>query len=483
MNTGRKEIEGAGGYIPERTECLLTKNRVVVIALIVIILCITPASAFTLAGTKYMGSIPAGGTDTHIMTIGLGPNENPLDVKVSVMGFGQQINKLYLPLEQSNDLNPYSARAFITLDNTMLHLTPGIQQKVTATISPPKNAGAGGRYAIIQIIAVAEKGQMVSTAMNVPVMITVAGTTPTLAGEIIGVDVGDMITGQPVSVTTTLKNTGNHHYYRTVNQITIADEKGNIISNSSTEPSTDAIIPGTGNSVQYILKPDVKNLQPGTYTLNSKILLEDGKILDEKKTTFTVKSDYVPPVSEANITITPGSAGTLTSPDGRYSVSFPQGSVLGDALVILKPYSKDKLQGAPANAKLGATSFEITGLSGLLSKDATVKVAYSADDLAAAGGDASQLKLAYYDAAQNAWVILPTQVDPSSTTLTATTNHLSVWAVMVSSSTGTPASGSPTEVSVPLTTTAQGSPLPLTVIVISLAIAVMVAVYHPGKRD
>ena len=120
--------------------------------------------------------------------------------------------------------------------------------------------------------------------------------------------------------------------------------------------------------------------------------------------------------------------------------SFPQGAVLGDGVVTLKPYAKDKLEPAPANAKLGATCFEITGLTGLLSKDATVKVTYSADDLAAAGGDASQLKLSYFDAAQGAWVILPTQVNTQDMTLTTTTNRMSVWAVMVSSSTG---AGSP----------------------------------------
>ena len=206
--------------------------------------------------------------------------------------------------------------------------------------------------------------------------------------------------------------------------------------------------------------------------------MENGKVLDDKTTTFTVKTNYVPPVTEANITLTPSNAGTLTSPDGRYSVSFPQGAVLGNAVVTLKPYSKDKLQAAPANAKLGATSFEITGLTGLLSKDATVKVAYSTDDLASANGDAAQLKLAYYDAGQGAWVILPTRVDSQAMTLTATTNHLSIWTVMVSSST----TSSPSSAGAPVGTTAQ-EPLPLTVIIAALGIAVIAAGYHARKRE
>jgi hypothetical protein len=481
MNTEKKEMKRNGGYMSDTGDRLLKKRTVIAVTLIVILLCIVPVSAITVTGLKYMNSIPAGGTDTHEMTITLDPDATASDVMVSVMGFGQGINKEYSPLEPSEDVSPYSARSFISLDNSTLHLTPGITQKVTATLSPPQNTGAGGRYAIIYIYSVPAKGQMVTTGMIVPVMITIRGTTPTLTGEITGVTVGDIIAGQPVSVTTTLKNTGNHHYYRTVNTITIADTKGNILSNSSTSPSTGAVIPG--NTVRYVLKPDATNLQPGTYTLNSKILLEDGTVLDEKKTTLTVKSDYVPPVTESNITLTPGTAGTLTSPDGRYSVSFPQGAVLGDAVVTLKPYSKDLLRGAPAHAKPGATCFEITGLTGLLSKDATVTVVYSADDLAAAGGDPSQLKLAYYDAAQNAWVILPTQVDTGSSTLTTTTNHLSVWAVMVSSSTtGTSAPTATSSVSAPLATTTKETPLPLTLIVISLGIAGIVARFHIGNR-
>ncbi|PKL68315.1 MAG: hypothetical protein CVV30_10340 [Methanomicrobiales archaeon HGW-Methanomicrobiales-1] len=413
------------------------------------------------------------------MTIGIGQNENPTDVSVEVMGLGQDLDQTYTTIDPRSDTTPYSARTFISLDKTLIHLKPGIPEKVTATITLPKDVGSGGRYASIYIYAVPAQGQIgqtMTTAAIVPVAITISGTTPTITGSITSVDVGEVVVGQPISVTTSFKNTGNYYAVSPINQVKILDLKGNIIANSSTAPSGYAVIPG--NTVQYVLKPDAKTLQQGSYTIDSKILLASGKVLDEKMTPFTVKSNYVPPITESNITLTPGSAGTLTSPDSRYSVSFPQGAVLGDAVVTLKPYSNEKLHAAPANAKLGATSFEITGLSGLLSKDATVKVKYSADDLTAAGGDVSKLKLSYYDAAQNAWVILPTQVDSTGMILTTTTNHLSVWAVMVSSST----TGSPASVSAPVATTAKGSPLPLTVILISLAIAVLAAGYHTGKK-
>ena len=416
------------------------------VALCLLLVLPSGVSAISVSGSKYMDSIKPGGTDTHTMTMSVGSGEDPTDILVEVFGFGQNMDQGYSALNPANDVSPYSARSFITLDNSSVHLEPGVAQSIHAKISVPVNAGPGGRYALIYIHALPGKGKSFTTAVLVPVLISISGITPTETGSITDLSVGEVTLGQPITVTTTLKNTGNYHYYHTVNSISVRDATGNLVGNFSTLPSVYAIIPG--NTVQYTATPKLQNLPVGTYKVDSKVLLESGTVLDEKTTNFTVKTNYIPPVTESKITLTPGNAGTLASPDGRVSVSFPQGAVLGDAVVTLKPYAKDKLQAAPASAKPGATCFEITGLTGLLSKDATVQVMYSADDLAAAGGDTSQLKLSYYDAARNAWVILPTQVDTGSRKLTATTNHLSVWAVMVSSSASAfSPSGAPTKAS------------------------------------
>lgn len=405
--------------------------------ILLLLLCTAPVTAIGVLGAKYMGDISAGGTDTHIVTIDIGAGEPAADVIVQLAGFGQSPDGLYTPLDTANDVNPYSGRSFIALDNSTIHLAPGTSQTVKATINLPQNVGAGGRYAIIYIHSLPGKGSSLSTAVVVPVFITIAGTTLTETGSITQVDTGTVTISQPITITTTFKNTGNYHYYAASNVVTITDANGKSIANASTPPMASAIIPG--NTVQFVTKPDVKNLPAGTYTVSSKVLLE-GQVLDEKSTAFTVNTDYVPPATESSVTVSPGSATTLTSSDGRYSVSFPQGAVLSDVVVTLKPYAKEKLKAAPSGAKLGATSFEVAGLAGLLSKDATVTVTYSADDLAAAGGDATQLKLSYYDAAQNAWTILPTQADTGSKKLTATTNRMGIFTVMVSSAgAGSPA--------------------------------------------
>ena len=449
----------------------------VAIFLVLVALSFSTVSALSVSGAVYSGSIAAGGTDTHTMGISIGPDEEALDVSVEVMGLGQTLDRNFISLDPAKDLSPFSARAYITLDNSSIHLEPGTTRTVTATIKLPSDVGAGGRYATIYIHGLPGAGKALTTAVIVPVLISVSGTSPILSGSITDVRVGEVTVGQPIAITTTFKNTGNSHYPNSVNTVTITDAHKNVLATSSTLASAFSIIPG--NTVQYVVTPGLQNLPAGTYTADSRVLLNSGTVLDEKTTTFTVTTTYTPPVTESNITLTPGSAGILTSPDGRYSVSFPQGAVLGDAVVTLKPYSRANLQPAPTGANLGASCFEITGLNGLLSKAATVRVIYSADDLAAAGGDTSQLELSYYDPAQGAWVLLPTQVDTQAATLTSTTNHLSVWAVMITGSSSVIAET--TSGAGPMNAPTQ-APVPVTIILLSLVIAVIAAGYRTGKR-
>lgn len=445
-------------------------EAVVITAILLLMVCIAPAAAIGVTGSVYKGDIPAGGTATHVMYI-TNSDTKAVDVQLEVMDFVQNPDQSYAAVDQANQ---YSARDYITLDKKVVRIEPKDSATVTATIKVPQTAGAGGIYAMIYVHTLPQAGEAISTAVNVPIMIQVPGTA-TQTGTLTNVTTGELVSGQPIVIISTLQNTGNTHYYHTVNAVKLTDSGGNVLFESSTSPSIFAILPGS--VVEYRQTPNITELKEDTYTIKSAVSLENGQVLDEKTSTFEVKKAYIPPVTESSISLSPGSQATLTSPDGRYSVTFPQGSVLGDAVVSLKPYSKNRLQPAPAGAKQGATCFEITGLTGLLGKNATVKVMYSADDLAAANGDASKLKLAYFDAAQGSWVILPTKVDTGSTTLSTTTNHLSVWAVMISSSTtGTTVSGATAE-AVP-----TESPLPLTVVLFSVLIAVVIIGNGVRKR-
>jgi len=459
-----------------KKNCQGSSGSIISIAIIVVLVLLSfnTVSALSVSGAVYTGSIAPGGTGTHRIGISIGPGEEALDVSLEILGLGQALDRNFISLSPADDTGPYSARTYITLDTSTIHLEPGTTQYVTATTAVPSDAGAGGRYATIYIHGLSGGGKALTTAVIVPVLLTVSGTTPTLTGSITGVSAGEVTNGQPIAITTTFKNTGNSHYPQSVNTVTVTDAGKNVLATISSPPSAFSILPG--KTVQYTVTPGLQDLPAGTYTAESRVILEDGTVLDTKTVTFTVTTNYTPPLTESSTTLTPGNAGALTAPDGRYLVSFPRGAVLGDAIVVLKPYSRSNLQPAPQGAKLGATSFEITGLTGLLGKDATVRVTYSADDLAAAGGDASLLKLSYYDPGQGAWVILPTQADTPGMTLTTTTNHLSVWTVMVSSTTGVSASGA-----APMRAPTQ-APVPLAVILSALGLAVLAAGSSIGKR-
>lgn len=405
-------------------------------ALIILLVCAGPASAINVTGAKYMESVNAGDTVTHMITVSTKATEPSMDIVIDVWGFGQTEGKSYSSLSPANDTSPYSARNFITLDTGSFHLNPGESKKITATIVIPKDVGDGGRYAIISLHNAPTGNGTTAyvTAISIPVMITIAKSNIQQKGSITAVKVGEIVTGQPLRIITSLKNTGNIHYYQTKNNVTVSDSAGNVLGTAYTEPSSSAIIPSF--TVNYDVAINT-SLPLGTYGVKSEIRLGDGTLLDSKTSTFEVKSTYLAPALESSITLTPQNSAILASPDGRITISFPAGAVLSDVKITLKPFSLNNLPTIPADAKAGGTCFQIDGLSGLLSKDATVSVIYSSADLDAAGGDASKLVLSRYDQSDGKWTLLKTNVNKDTMTLTATTNRMSVWAVMASSAQGT----------------------------------------------
>jgi hypothetical protein len=268
-------------------------SLVLMAILIILVICPGPASAINVVGAKYMGTVNAGDTVTHMITVATKATDPPMDIVIDVLGFGQTEGKSYSSLSAADDTSPYSARKFITLDTGSFHLNPGESKKITATIAIPNDVGDGGRYAIISLHN-APSGDGTTafvTAISVPVMITIANSHILQTGTITDINTGEIVTGQPVRITTSLKNTGNIHYYQTKNTVTVSDSGGNILGTAITEPSVFAIIP------TYTVNYDVTlntSLAPGTYGVKSAMNLNDGTLLDEKTSSFEVNSTYLP---------------------------------------------------------------------------------------------------------------------------------------------------------------------------------------------
>jgi hypothetical protein len=312
-----------------------------------------------------------------------------------------------------------------------VHLDPGSKQVVTATISVPSNAGAGGRYAIINIHTKPVGGGAVSlvTAINVPVMVTLKGTQMSETGDISGVTVGEIVQGKPVTVTTNFVNTGNHHFYGARNVITVSDASGRIVAQDATKPSVTAIVPDGKVNFNTKITAD---LQPGSYSVTSSIIHSNGNVLATKSAAFTVSTVHSAPAAPVSITLTPDAPATLETPDGAISIQFPAGSVLGTTVVTLTPSPEVMFPSAPEGMHFATTTFSVEGLTGLLAQPATVRVRYTSDDLRAAGGDAGRLTLARWDKPPGVWTPLATAVDQNTQTLTTSTNRFSLWAVLVS---------------------------------------------------
>ena len=404
---------------------------ITIICLVFLMLCPLPASAIRVSGSKYVGSIATGSSAVHTMTVSINPDDSPMDLTVDVQGFGQTLQQSNYGLSPDKDTSPYSARTFITVSPQTFHLAPGGSQVVTATIAVPQNVGDGGRYAMLTIRnAPLGKGtMMIVTSISVPVVVTLTGTTTIQKGSITDVTVSDVIPGQPIKFTTSLKNTGNYHY-KVKNNVTITDSSGAVITTAGTDVSVSSIMPTFTQN--YIVNLDTSP-PPGTYTASSKVSSEDGTALDTKTASFEVQANYIPPLQGASTKITAKNNGVLASPDGRVTINFSAGSVFSDTDVKLTPLAKDQVPAPSTGMTAASTFFKVEGINGLLAKDATVTLKYTSADLDAAKSDVSKLVLARYDDPDSKWTILPTTLDKSALTLSTVSNRFGTWGVMVSS--------------------------------------------------
>ena len=468
-----------GGYF--KTMKSFTKCGWLVSAalLMALVLALIPFPAFanpgmTVSNAVVLANVSPGQTFSQEMTISIGNADPATNISVQVYGVQQSPEGGYILLNASQDTGPYSARPFVTVDSSSFHLEPGGSYDLAVTIQIPQDVGDGGRYAIVNIATepVAGAGVNIVTAVNVPVYLTIQGSQLINQGEITAFTVGEATSGQPVNISTTFQNTGNHHF-KIKGEVTVKNAQGQTVGNISIPVTVSSLLPGALKQLKAAFVPNGE-LAQGTYTVSAKVMLEDGTILDEASTTFTVETAYVPPPGVGNITLTPSLASTLTSADGKISIYFPQGAVLAPVNVSLQSYPVDQIAALPSGVIAAGPCFQVSGLSGLLAQNATVTVKYTADDLAKAGGDVSRLVLARWDVGSSQWTILKTNADEAAMTLSASSNQMSTWAVVV----GSPAA--------PAATKAKASsvlPIAAIVGVIVLVLMIVVIIFLAWRRQ
>jgi hypothetical protein len=411
----------------------------VVMAMLALTLALTTLPVFaatpslTVTNAILVQNVTPGQTITWPMTVS-NPSADPATViTVRVEGMTQGSDGSLETLPAAQDTGPYTARPFITLDQNSLPLNPGDSHTVTATIQVPQDVGAGQRFAMITLQTQPVPGVGINTIseVDVPIYLIITGSQMIDTGKITSLTTGNITTGQPITVTTKFENTGNEHF-KIEGQITITNSTGTIIDTIGIPETTSNVMPGL---TRQIVTPVTAagTLSPGTYTVQSQIMLADGTSLDESTTTFTVAAPYVPPPSVGTVKIDPSAASTVKNADGTVSVAFPQGAAIVPVEVSVQP-NPNQLAAFPTGYTAASTTFEVNGLTGLLAKEATITVKYTADDLSKAGGNASKLKLMLWNQGTSQWVPLKTKADSKATTLSATSNQMGIFAVAVGTS-------------------------------------------------
>jgi len=353
-------------------------------------------------------------------------SDKPMDFEVKLAGYGQDISGSTEVLEP--DTNPLSALSYIQFDPAEFSLEPGESQEIDLTVSIPQGTDGGG-YAVVLVVATPRDEEAITTVsrLGVLVRLTIAGSHLVQQGSIECIGSEPVESGKPIPIKVTYANEGNVHY-EVQSSVTIFDAQGDVLD--IVRSSGAVVLPGYSRELVAEWIPD-RDLDPGIYDALASVSLEDGTLLDEAEGSFEVGVPYVPPSPPVSLTLTPASASILQTEDGRISISFPQGAVFSQLEISLRSYPLEQLATPPPDYHLATTAFRVDGLPGLLAKEATVTVKYTAADLDKAKGEASRLKLARWDEAEGQWTVLETYLDREAMTISATTNQLGIWAVMV----------------------------------------------------
>jgi len=421
------------------------------IALALILTLATPVSAgLSVAGAKIQESVSPGQVKTYTINVG-DTTSDPMDVTVEVRGLGNYITGPIQALPAENDSSIYSARQFITASPASFHLEPGQSHDVTVTVNVPADVGDGGRYADIFIYTAPSGGGQigVSLAVSAQVLLTINGSNLIKTGQILSVAVPQPQSEQLFATIATIKNTGNYHYKVTFNG-TITNEQGQVMGTAWQTNSVYNLMPTFSQQVAIPLNIS-EELSPGTYYLTIEADTQDGILLDTRTTTFVLTGSYKP-MPLTPLTVEFWDQGKLSiyqwsmSPDGtlmedvnaasltqNVEIHIPQNTKVEGAdegaIVPIAVTTMDQPPTPPANYSVAkAYEFNPEGTK-FTNGAAFITLGYTAKDIPN-GVDESQLKVATFDTETLQWVFLESQLDTNANTITFSTTHFSIFAIV-----------------------------------------------------
>jgi hypothetical protein len=130
------------------------------------------------------------------------------------------------------------------------------------------------------------------------------------------------------------------------------------------------------------------------------------------------------------------SGGTVALADESVQVTFPPGATHDDVIVTIAPMT-EVVQPTVGMVMIANRIFQITveDKSGNqvrdFDRDLILTFTFTEEDLKGQEVSSSDLRIFYWDEVATAWIAIPSTVDLATGTVTGTTNHLTIYALMV----------------------------------------------------
>jgi hypothetical protein len=254
-------------------------------AFLAILIFVSTSAGLTVTGAAYIDTVSSGQEIAHEMTVSINKNDSPQDMSVDIFGFVMNEEGVNIELSPEDDIGPFTARPFLSVEPKNFTVEPGVPSKVLLTGTVPEDVGSGGRYALVTMkTKPKDQGSIVVTsAIQVLVLLTIKDSEQVMTGNITELDVS---TDDNVTASFLFENTGNIHYKPFVGAV-LKSEDGQVIKETPPKRITSIILPTNSRLCMVDVAPKA-DLSPGKYTIEASVTLEDGTFLDSKKTEFEI---------------------------------------------------------------------------------------------------------------------------------------------------------------------------------------------------
>ena len=180
---------------------------------------------------------------------------SPLDLDVTLVGFGQSIDGTSIELDPSEQTQ-YMAN-FLKPSLNSLRAIPGRTENITLSGDVPNDIGSGGRFALLVVKSKpleTEANVGVALAVNIPVILTISGADQKMIGEITSLEPTDPITAEHQTFTAIFNNTGDY-YYKIQSKADLKDSSGIVVANATNPVGSSSIVPPNARRIKFNLAP------------------------------------------------------------------------------------------------------------------------------------------------------------------------------------------------------------------------------------